>query len=414
MQSFTRSLVLVLAALALVVTACSTPDVLGGSDDTASPSQTASDDTVSLDATRPSGTAPFTGDAPQRQAPLSLVLVEVGHGFDAPVFLTADPLGGADLVVEQSGRIVRNDSDHTVVLDLSDDVSYGGERGLLGMAFHPEFARNGLAYVNYTNDVGNTVIEEFTVDAGEFAVASRRLVLTVEQPDGNHNGGMITFGPAGYLWIGMGDGGGAGDEYDNGQDPFTLLGSMVRIDVDRKAGAPYQIPPDNPFVDGERGAPEVWAVGLRNPWRFAIDGSDLWIADVGQDAIEEIDRVDATVAQGLNFGWPTVEGSRCYRDDGCDAAPYVAPLVEYPHDEGCSITGGYVYRGRAIPELDGQYFFSDFCTGFLRSVTRDGTVTDWTESTGTIAQVASFGTGGDGELYVVSLEGTLYRLEAER
>ena len=378
----------VIVGVALTVAACST-----------------SGDTNGTDPERTGSTAP--------SAPLSLTLVEVGSGFDAPVLLVADSEGGADLVVEQSGRIVRNDAEHSVVVDITDDVLFAGEQGLLGLAFHPQFADNGLGYVNYVDGSGTTTIEEFTMVDGVFDTASRRTILKVDKPAPNHNGGMVAFGPDGYLWIGMGDGGSANDRFDQAQDAATLLGAMLRIDIDDGGGErPYGIPQDNPFADGAGGAPEVWAIGLRNPWRFSFDGTDLWIADVGQNAVEEIDLVDATAA-GLNFGWPIVEGSMCLSDDGCDATPYVAPVVEYSHDEGCSITGGYVYSGTAIPELQGQYFYSDFCSGFLRSYTPGGGVVDWTGGTGSVTEVASFGVGGDGELYVVSRKGSVFRVEAE-
>jgi glucose/arabinose dehydrogenase len=342
--------------------------------------------------------------------PPEIQLVDAGSGFQSPVLLIADPSGGADLVVEQSGRVVRNDDGHTVTLDISGDVLFGGEQGLLGLAFHPQSDANQLAYVNYVNRSGSTVVEEFKVVDGVFDVSTRRIVLEVEQPAANHNGGMVAFGPDGYLWIGMGDGGGANDRFGQGQDPQTLLGSMLRIDVDERTAGDYGIPDDNPFVDGIGGAPEVWAVGVRNPWRFSFDGSDLWIADVGQNEVEEVDRVD-TIRGGLNFGWPVMEGTDCFQAETCDAEPYVEPVDEYRHDEGCSITGGYVYRGSAIPGLDGHYFFSDFCTGFIRSYT-DGTgEVDWTPMTGAVAKVSGFGVGGDGELYVVSLGGTVFRVE---
>jgi glucose/arabinose dehydrogenase len=344
---------------------------------------------------------------------VSLELVEAGRGFDAPVLLVADPGGGHDLVVEQSGRIVRNDADHTVVLDISGDVRVDGEQGLLGLAFHPDFVNNGLAYVNYVDRSMSTVIEEFTVVDGRADGTTRREILTVEQPARNHNGGMIAFGPDGYLWIGMGDGGGANDRFNQAQNPATLLGAMLRIDVDAPAEGAYGIPPDNPFADGHEGAPEVWATGLRNPWRFSFDGDDLWIADVGQNEIEEINLVDASES-GLNFGWPIMEGTSCFETEGCDPAPFVAPIVEYTHAEGCSVTGGFVYRGDAVIGLAGQYFYADFCSGFLRSVSSDGSTREWTEQTGTTAQVAGFGIGGDGELYVVSHTGSLYLVEGGR
>jgi glucose/arabinose dehydrogenase len=365
------------------------------------------------------GTSATTTSLPEAVVPLTpledlaLLVVEVDSGFASPVLVRADPAGGPDLVVEQPGRIVRADGgEHRVVLDITSDVLFDGEQGLLGLAFHPDFTRNALAYVNYVSRSRTTVIEEFTVVDGIFDVDTRRKILEIAQPAGNHNGGMIEFGPSGYLWIGMGDGGAADDRFGNGQRADTLLGSMLRIAVG-VPGAAYAIPPDNPFADGVDGRPEVWAIGLRNPWRFALDGESLWIADVGQDEVEEIDLADANVG-GLNYGWPIMEGDRCFRTAECTTSGLVAPVLVYEHDEGCSITGGAVYRGAAIPELDGQFFFSDYCTGFIRSYTPDSGSVDWTGSTGPIESVTAFGTGGDGEMYVVSHTGSLWRIEAER
>lgn len=344
---------------------------------------------------------------------LTLKLSETDSGFTSPVLLRADPSGGPDLVVEQIGRIVRADGDaHEVALDITGDVLFEGEQGLLGLAFHPDFSSNALAYVNYVDRSRRTVIEEFVVSGGVFQKSTRRVILEIDQPAGNHNGGMIEFGPNGYLWIGMGDGGGANDQFGNGQRPDTLLGSMLRIAVG-VPGSAYAIPPDNPFADGQGGRREVWATGLRNPWRFTLDGDTAWIADVGQGDVEEIDMVDATVA-GLNYGWPIMEGDRCFRGDGCDIDGLVMPVVVYEHDEGCSITGGRVYRGTAIPELVGQFFYSDYCSGFLRSFSPGMGSVDWTSMTGRLDAVTAFGTGGDGELYVVSHTGSIFRLEAVR
>ena len=341
---------------------------------------------------------------------LALDLVRVAEGLDAPVLLIADPDGGQDLVVEQPGRIVRLDPGRTVVLDIRDDVIYGGEQGVLGLAFHPEFADRRLAYVNYIGDGRRTVIEEFAVDDdGRFDVGSRTRILEIDQPASNHNGGMIAFGPDGYLWIGMGDGGGSDDRFRQGQRPDTLLGAMLRIAVGVDGVATYAVPPDNPYSDGSDGAPEVWAIGLRNPWRFSFDGDIVWIADVGQRDIEEVSAVSVDTA-GANYGWPITEGSSCFRSSSCDQAALIQPVIEYDHGDGCSITGGFVYRGTAIPELDGHYLYSDFCTGFLRSHA-GGADFDWTDRVGATPNVSGFGVGGDGEMYVVSLSGTIDRLE---
>jgi len=224
---------------------------------------------------------------------------------------------------------------------------------------------------------------------------------------------MIAFGPDGYLWIGMGDGGGADDRFGNAQRPDTLLGSMLRIAVGIGGVETYAIPPDNPYADGVDGAPEVYWIGLRNPWRFSFDGSDAWIADVGQNTIEEVNVAPAEV-RWLNFGWPVMEGTSCFRSSECDSGPYVAPVTEFGRGRGCSVTGGYVYRGSAIPELDGEYFYSDYCGGFLASYSVENGDLDWSDTVGVLPNVSGFGVGSDGELYVLSLSGTVHRLEAIR
>jgi len=344
---------------------------------------------------------------------LELTLVEVAAGFDAPVLLVADPDGGEDLVVEQPGRIVGLDSKF-VALDIRSDVTHGGERGLLGLAFHPGFASNRLAYVNYIEEGGSTRIEQFMVlGDGSFDLGSRKVILQIRQPARNHNGGMIAFGPDGYLWIGMGDGGGADDRFGNGQRPDTTLGAMLRIAVGIDGVDTYAIPPDNPFASGKDGAPEVYWIGLRNPWRFSFDGSDVWIADVGQNTIEEVNVAPSQVG-ALNFGWPVMEGTTCFRSSECDREPYVAPVAEFGRDRGCSVTGGFVYRGSAIPELDGEYFYSDYCGGFLASYSVVTGDIDWSDRVEAVASVSSFGVGANGELYLVSHGGSVYRLEASR
>jgi glucose/arabinose dehydrogenase len=346
---------------------------------------------------------------------LEIVLTEVASGFNRPVLLVADPLGGSEYVVEQAGRIVRVDGGaHVVALDIRDDVRFKGEQGLLGLAFHPDFEHSYLAYVNYVDTGGRTVVASYEVHEGVFEAGSNAVVLRIDQPAGNHNGGMIAFGPEGHLWIGMGDGGKANDVFENGQNPHTLLGSMLRVGVPGTNQEPYFIPADNPYADGVDGAPEVYWTGLRNPWRFSFDFSDgdgdVWVADVGQGDIEEVSVVRASQS-GVNLGWPVMEGSDCFQSDDCDDSPYEAPVTEYTHDEGCSITGGYVYRGNAIRELDGHFFYSDFCSGFIRSYSPQTGDHDWTPMTGSISLVSGFGVGGDGELHVVSHNGSIYRLE---
>jgi glucose/arabinose dehydrogenase len=220
---------------------------------------------------------------------------------------------------------------------------------------------------------------------------------------------MLAFGPDGYLWIGMGDGGGSNDRFRQAQRPDTLLGAMLRVTVGVPGVETYAIPPDNPYADGVDGAPEVYWIGLRNPWRFSFDGSDVWVADVGQDAIEEVN-VTSAGEPALNFGWPVMEGSRCFQTSSCDASPFVLPVDEYMHSPECSVTGGYVYRGSSIPEIAGQYFFSDFCSGFLASFSLETGRIDWTDQVGGLGNVSSFGVGGDGELYVVDRSGSIARI----
>jgi glucose/arabinose dehydrogenase len=334
--------------------------------------------------------------------PTTLRLQTVADGFERPVFFTSSR--GYDYVVEQPGRIwVLVDGDEPqVVLDIRDRVAYGGERGLLGLAFHPDHA--GILYVNYIQNDGATVVSAFTFEGAPPTAnpASERVILRVPQPSGNHNGGMIAFGPEGDLWIAMGDGGGSNDRYGNGQNDGTLLGAMLRIEVGPGV-VPYSVIDDMGFA-----APEIWAIGLRNPWRFSFDGDRIWIADVGQGEIEEIDSA-TTDDRELNFGWPIYEGSECLAGP-CNPDGLTFPTFEYGHDEGCSVTGGYVYRGTAMPHLAGHYFFSDWCAGFLRSIAPDGTVHDWTDGTGKLTQVSSFGRDEAGEVYVVSSTGTVSRI----
>jgi glucose/arabinose dehydrogenase len=287
---------------------------------------------------------------------------------------------------------------------------------LLGFAFHPELAGDNLrAFVHYSDASGNTVVSEFLI--ADFArpirldAATERVLLTVEQPFPNHNGGQLAFGPDGYLYLGLGDGGSGGDPQGNGQNPATLLGSIVRIDVN--GDEPYAIPADNPFADGAGGAPEVFLYGLRNPWRFSFDRGtgQLWIADVGQNAYEEVDRVDPAADAGANLGWNLMEASHCFVA-GCSPEGLVLPITEYGRDAGCSVTGGFVYRGTAIEGLAGWYLFSDYCSGLIFGVPSDaapGTAPRLLLETG--LSVSSFGQDSDGELYVADIAGGgIYRI----
>jgi glucose/arabinose dehydrogenase len=298
----------------------------------------------------------------------------VAMGLSSPVHLTAPPDDVERVfIVERPGRIrvVRNGTLlGAPFLDLTGVVLSGGEQGLLSLAFHPDYATNGHFFVNYTDLDGHTRVERYTVTAAPDVAdpASDLTILSVEQPFSNHNGGQVAFGPDGMLYIGMGDGGGeGGDPLRHGQNRATLLGSLLRIDVD--AASPYAIPPDNPFVADPSAAPETWAYGLRNPWRFSFDRhtGDLYIGDVGQDSREEISFQPAASPGGENYGWKVMEGTACFSPrNGCSQAGLVPPVLDYTHADGCSVTGGFVYRG-VEPTLAGRYFFADVCQTWERS-----------------------------------------------
>lgn len=338
----------------------------------------------------------------------------------APLFLTTPPGDLTRLfVVEQGGliRVIRNDTLlATPFLDVSGLVSAGGERGLLSMAFHPDYQTNRYCYVSYTDTNGDSRVVRYRTSANPEVAdpASAAEVLFLGQPYANHNGGLVAFGPDGMLYIGFGDGGSGGDPQGNGQNRGTLLGKLLRIDVD--GGSPYAIPADNPFVGvtGVRG--EIWAWGLRNPWRFSFDAAtgDLYIADVGQSAREEVDVQPAGSAGGANYGWNIMEGTACYGAASCAQSGLTRPVIDYPHtDNACSITGGYVYRGQALPVLRGRYLYSDYCTGWIRSFTYvAGQATDprdW-PALAVGSGVTSFGEDGGGNLYIMTQSGSLYRI----
>ena len=300
-------------------------------------------------------------------------------------------------------------------LDLTGLVATGGERGLLGLAFHPDYASNGFFYVNYTNTAGNTVIARYHVSANPNVAdaSSASVLLTIMQPYSNHNGGNIMFGPDGYLYIGMGDGGSGGDPQGNSQNPLTLLGKMLRIDVD--GGTPYAIPASNPFFGQTDTLPEIWALGLRNPWKFSFDlnSGDMWIGDVGQNLYEEIDFEPAGSPGGSNWGWRCYEGNTGYSTTGCQPAGYYDyPVVVHTHAEGyCSITGGVVYTGENYPALNGIYFYTDYCDGDIMALTPNGSG-GFTEANLFAAGfgVVAFGQDSHGEVYVVNNSGAISRL----
>jgi glucose/arabinose dehydrogenase len=324
-------------------------------------------------------------------------------------------------VVEQPGRIRLLRSGALVpapYLDITDRVgSSGSEQGLLGLAFHPRFSENGRYFVNYTDRNGDTHIAEFRAGptADQTDPATERTLLLVGQPFSNHNGGGLAFGPDGLLYIGLGDGGSGGDPFGNGQALNTLLGKLLRIDVD--AAQPYGIPASNPFTGRAGARGEIWAYGLRNPWRFAFDraNGDLYIADVGQGRVEEIDVGLASRRGGENYGWDITEGSQCFQPStGCVTIDLTPPVAEYTHSEGCSVTGGYVYRGCRLPGYAGTYFYGDFCTGFVRSFRlQNGQAADprdWTAQLGRRSNLSSFGQDAEGELYVVELSGNVFKV----
>jgi len=347
-------------------------------------------------------------------------LVEVATGFNRPLYVTGAGDGSGRLfVVEQYGAI-RIFADGKVLeqpfLNIEARLtSRGNEQGLLGLAFHPNYADNGYFYVNYSaaND-GDTIVARYSVSADDPNVAdpaSEVILLRVDQPFENHNGGHLLFGPDGYLYIGMGDGGSQGDPFGNGQNTHALLAKLLRIDVD--GGEPYGIPADNPFADGVSGAPEVWAYGLRNPWRFTFDREtgDLYVGDVGQNTYEEVNFVPAGVS-GVNFGWNIYEGLHPYSGQALPANA-VLPFAEYAHNEGSSVTGGYVYRGSLVPELHGIYLYADFSSGRLWYAYRDAAGA-WQHDIlmrGTNQAISSFGEDDDGELYITSFTGSLLRFE---
>lgn len=327
-------------------------------------------------------------------------------------------------ILERSGRIriwQNGDLLAEPYLDITDRVGAGGERGLLGLAFHPRYTETGTFFVNYTDLNGNTHIAQFSVrsdNPDQADPGSEKQLLFVEQPFPNHNGGALAFGPDGYLYIGLGDGGSAGDPLDNGQSLDTLLGKILRIDVDQ--GDPYSIPDSNPFANGG-GLPEIWAYGLRNPWRFAFDRQmgDLYIGDVGQNQHEEIDFQPAASPGGDNYGWNIFEGDACFASDPCSEAGLEAPIYTYTHAEaGCSVTGGMVYRGAALPEWQGIYLFGDYCSGMvggLLAPSSQEVTGGWQHAWlfNGAGNISSFGEDSTGEVYLADLNGTIYQLKAK-
>jgi glucose/arabinose dehydrogenase len=349
----------------------------------------------------------------------------VTDGFDSPLgLLTANDGTGRVFVVEQGGKIWSM-KDGEVGFDpfldisslLAPSVFQGGytEQGLLGVAFHPQYKENGLFFINYTDVKGNTVIARYKVssDPEKADPNSASIILTINQPYPDHNGGEIAFGPDGYLYIGMGDGGNPDDPLRNGQNMDTLLAKILRIDIN---GTPYKVPPDNPFINDSAAKPEIWATGLRNPWRFSFDRQtgDLYIGDVGQWDYEEVDFQPAGQG-GQNYGWSAYQGMHEHikQTIPVDDSALTLPILEYAHTEGCSITGGFVYRGVALPAMNGVYLYGDYCAGRVWAAIHaaDGTWQNylWMQTSHIIA---SFGQDDAGELYLVDYKGGVYKLEA--
>ena len=395
----------VLCLVAVVAAGC------GGDDDESSESLGAGTTTTEADTSVPPETEP--GVSPL--ADVDVTLTEVTEA-DGPIALVSRAGTDTLYVAERDGRVrpLSGGALGEPILDISDDVVTDVEQGLLDI----EFSADGATlYVHYSvAPNGDTRVVSYAVDGDTVDTGSRRELLAVEQPFANHNGGSIEIGPDGYLYVALGDGGSGGDPEGNGQDTQALLGKVLRIDPAGTTGDDYAIPADNPFADGSEGAPEVWLYGVRNPWRITFDPEtgDLWVADVGQDAFEEIDLLPASAGagRGANLGWNEMEGTHPF-EGGENPEGGVLPVFEYDRDEGgCSITGGVVYRGAAIPALDGAYLFTDFCDGRLRAIrAADGETVDERTFDAEGSELVSFGTDTAGEVYVLSLDGAIYRLD---
>jgi glucose/arabinose dehydrogenase len=397
---------MVIAALAAALSLAACNDD-GGDDVTPSVAATAAEETT------PEATA-------QQAAPLELdyVLAPEFAGLALPDMLGLEMYPGEEneaIVLQQTGQMWRIALDNPSLTEPFGDISDrlisppGREEGLLGLAFSPDFESDGRVFLYYSaGPPRQNTLSSFPVVDGVIDTAQEQFILQVDDPFDNHNAGQIEFGPDGYLYVGLGDGGFAGDPQGNGQDLSTLLGSLLRIDVSGDSG--YAVPPDNPFVDTPDAAPEIYAYGLRNPWRFSFDSEsgDLWLGDVGQDAWEEVDRIEA----GGNYGWNVMEGMECFGAPGCDQSGLTLPRVAYGREGGnCSITGGYVYRGEAMPELEGWYVYGDFCTGNIWAVNSADETSPAVLLSETGMQITSFAELPDGELAVVTFSNAIFVLE---
>ena len=373
----------------------------------------------------PSPTAtPSPTDAPFVAANVKVTLERYAKVPGSPLAVAApDDSSGRLFVATQEGKIwqvTNGQVDSQPMLDISGRITSGGERGLLGVALHPGFPGDRRIYTDYTDRNGDTVVSSFTLvtgDPGRFDPGSESKLLHVDQPFANHNGGGLVFGPDGFLYVTLGDGGSGGDPFGNGQSLRTLLGKILRIDVDRpSSGQAYGIPADNPFITTAGAKPEIWLYGLRNPWRVSFDRAtgDFWIGDVGQNKWEEVDVVRASTGGGENFGWNRMEGFHCYQpSSGCNQSGLTLPITEYGHDQGCTVIGGYVYRGAAFQILHGGYLFTDYCSATIWAI--DANTQNRTEPVAvgeTTGAPASFGEGADGELYMANLDGTISRVSA--
>ncbi|MFL6715204.1 MAG: PQQ-dependent sugar dehydrogenase [Burkholderiaceae bacterium] len=414
MRTWIKHLPRLLACLSVVLAGCG-----GSGGDGASPAP-ASQGLSSEPAGQPA--TAFTPPPANTSAP-ALAVKAVASGLSSPVFLTA-PDGDTRLFIVERGGSIRIVQDGGLLpapfLDIRSRTTTDGERGLLSMAFDPAYAENGFFYVYYTDLNGDIAIERYSVSANPARAepASALRILSIPHAQfSNHNGGLLRFGPDGYLYVGTGDGGGEADPFVNAQNTGVLLGKLLRIDVSgTSAGTPYAIPATNPFLDQPGKRAEIWAYGLRNPWRYAFDPSTnlLYIADVGQNRREEID-IASTLQGGLNYGWNVMEGNVCFTGDACDSRGLTLPALEYSHDGGaCAIVGGFVYRGAAIQGLQGIYLYSDLCAGWIKGLRYENgaAVAGMDFSRLADGTVLSFGEDAQHELYLLMAEGNVYRIVA--
>jgi glucose/arabinose dehydrogenase len=419
-------LVLVVAVVASCGTSAATPTASDTGLVSIVPPVTASAAASGASATPAAAISPAASTVPTPLAVVPISLGSVASGFASAIGVSSAPGDPRLFVIQQTGQVVIVSGGKRVgtFLDISSRLSCCGERGLLGLAFHPDYAANGRFFVRYTTPAGDVRVSEFHVSSNPNKAdpGSEKVIITIPHPSfANHNGGRIEFGPDGYLYIGTGDGGSGGDPSNHGQALDTLLGKMLRIDINGTSGSlPYAIPPTNPFAGQNDKRGEIFAYGLRNPYTFSFDRvtGDLWIGDVGQDKWEEIDRARALEGggDGINYGWSVMEGNHCYKPStDCIKDGLTLPLAEYYHGDsdsiGCAVISGYVYRGAAHPELVGRYFFGDYCSGRIWDVAADGpAVQTPQELHGSGLQITGWGQDVGGELYLTAANGVLYEL----